>query len=809
MPGGVVGQAWYELGVRDDRLRTGVAGAEQQLRRAGTAGERAFGVPVQNSMDQTGASATRLGGALGGVTTKASGFGGVMKNVAGGVLMGVGIGAFMGVTAAAGALVGGLTSSISAASDLNETITKTQVVFGEGAPAILKWGESSATAFGLSKNAALGAAAQYGNLFVSLKLSQAESATMSTRLVELAGDLASFNNVDPTEALDALRSGLVGETEPLRRFGVNLNDATIRQKAFELGLMDSVKGGLTPAIKAQASYALILDQTTTAQGDFARTSEGLANQQRISAARMEDAMARVGTAILPIATKVVPLLADALVAVVEAIAGVVEAVSKWIDENQVIIDVLRSVVELGIGLLVAHLQALVGIATTVFGIVGDVVSNFAGIIKPIFEAIIGSIRNVMDIAAQIPGPWQESAATMRDTLAKMEADAKHWGETTKQDVGKTPAEAAAAMRGGTPAMQDAAQESLGDPMADAAADGRKEAVKEAKITPRDMAKALLDNQFSVKDAAESLKETQKTALSKTKEIAAIEGFLTGDRLTKALRSSKPAVRAEAEAWRAEAEDRLLALKNDVPEIALDTGRDYATTLGETKADVARNAARIRTSAIDELREGRLMADNAGENTGTSYAGGIRTKAGSAGNAGEAVRNAARGEMRYNASPWGQHVGSTYSSGIRSTIEQVQRAARLLATTQANILRTGSPAKEGPLSEGGGPDGWGRHFGLMYARGLEATIPVAQDALGRLLGGVGAPSVAVDVSGVLGARGPSVTVVHEIRDPGRSLASIGTTPGAVADALAQGLDATGFLRSLRHEASMPGFGGAPA
>lgn len=213
----------------------------------------------------------------------------------------------IGATFAAFKAIDFVKGAISQASDLNESITKVQRVFGDSSKAVIDFSKTTATALGQSQNQSLAAAGTFGNLFRALKLGQGESANMSTKLVTLAGDLASFNNVDPAEALDALRSGLVGETEPLRKFGVNMNDATLRAEALKLGLIDagdSSAGALDPAIKAQAAYALIMDQTTLAQGDFARTSDGLANQQRILSAQWGDLQAQLGGLLLPVIVKV-------------------------------------------------------------------------------------------------------------------------------------------------------------------------------------------------------------------------------------------------------------------------------------------------------------------------------------------------------------------------------------------------------------------------------------------------------------------------------------------------------------------------
>ena len=210
---------------------------------------------------------------------------------------------------AAGAIVGAALfelgrRAVNVASDIGESQSKVNVVFGKSASVVEDLGERSAKSLGISKAAALEAAGTFGNLFVSLKLPQAEAAKMSTRMIELAADMASFNNASPEEALEALRSGLVGEAEPLRRFGVNLNDATLRQKALELGLVKTTKDALDPAVKAQATYALVLEQTKTAQGDFARTSTGLANSQRILKAEFSDMQGELGEKLLPAAVKV-------------------------------------------------------------------------------------------------------------------------------------------------------------------------------------------------------------------------------------------------------------------------------------------------------------------------------------------------------------------------------------------------------------------------------------------------------------------------------------------------------------------------
>lgn len=204
-------------------------------------------------------------------------------------------------------------SAIQAASGLEEAGNKVSVVFDDSAGTIKRWADTAATSIGQSELQALQAAGTFGNLFVSMGLGTDTAADMSIALVDLASDLASFNDILPTEALDALRSGLVGETEPMRRLGVNMNEATLKAKALELGLIGTTKEALEPAAKAQAAYALIFEQTATAQGDFARTADSLANQQRIMTAQWADAKAELGEGLLPLMTDLAGVINDSLI----------------------------------------------------------------------------------------------------------------------------------------------------------------------------------------------------------------------------------------------------------------------------------------------------------------------------------------------------------------------------------------------------------------------------------------------------------------------------------------------------------------
>jgi hypothetical protein len=279
-----------------------------------------------------------------------------------------------------------LSASIDEASSVTEAANKVKVVFGPDAASIESWARM-ADNIGLSDSAALGAAGTFGNLFKALKLDNATSAKYSTNLTNLSADLASFNDSSIDDALAAIQSGLSGETEPLKRFGVNMNAATLSAEALSSGIvkaavdMDALKAAqlkvrtaqaqvnkvskdakatdldrakaagavtaaelglskiiagkvpeLNAAQKAQAAYGLIMEQTALAQGDFARSADSsLANQKRRLDAVSADLKAEIGTIFLPQALKMTKFFADKLV---PGIGAVVEKLTPFIKRVQ-------------------------------------------------------------------------------------------------------------------------------------------------------------------------------------------------------------------------------------------------------------------------------------------------------------------------------------------------------------------------------------------------------------------------------------------------------------------------------------------
>jgi hypothetical protein len=203
--------------------------------------------------------------------------------------------AAVGAAAAAGAY-----KAITAASDLAEAQSKVNVIFGEdGAKYIQQFADRADVALGQSKQSVMDAVGTFGMFAKAAGLSGDFAAEFSMQFTELASDLASFNNTSPEEAIQAIGSALRGESEPLRKYGVMLNDAALKAEAMAQGIYNGI-GPLNDRQKILAAEGVIYKQTADAQGDFARTSDGLANKQRILKAQLDNLVTTIGGKLLPI-----------------------------------------------------------------------------------------------------------------------------------------------------------------------------------------------------------------------------------------------------------------------------------------------------------------------------------------------------------------------------------------------------------------------------------------------------------------------------------------------------------------------------
>lgn len=207
--------------------------------------------------------------------------------------------------------------AVQAASDMNESMNKVNVVFGKSAGTIQRFAEDAAQNLGLSTQAALDAAGAYGNMFTQLGFGPKVAADMSKGMLTLTADLASFHNADPTAVLEAQQAAFRGEYDAVQKFIPTINAAAVEQRALADTHKASTKE-LTAGEKAAAAYALMVEGAGAATGDWAATADSAANQQRTMNAEMQNAEASIGQALLPALQVVVPWIAAAATAFADA-----------------------------------------------------------------------------------------------------------------------------------------------------------------------------------------------------------------------------------------------------------------------------------------------------------------------------------------------------------------------------------------------------------------------------------------------------------------------------------------------------------
>lgn len=316
-----------------------------------------------------------------------------------------------GGAAGLGAVVLGAKHAITAASNLNESTNAVRVTFGKAAPAVLDFSKH-ASKLGLSMREANELITPIGASLQNYGFSATDAAKQSIALTKRAADMASVFNTSVPEALEAVQAGLRGEADPLERFGVGLSDAAVKAKGVAMGFK-LVDGQLSANHKTQARIKLLMEQTNKVAGDFANTSDGLANQQRILGAEFENLQAKIGAKLIPALLDVIKVMRDNWPKVVEAVQNawtamqpslgkMVEAFTKigvalrvsWTKDMKPTLDSMRS-----------YFQTVSDAIHRNWGTIGPIVKATAQIIEAVARVIIAQLRL---IAAVIRGDWSEA-----------------------------------------------------------------------------------------------------------------------------------------------------------------------------------------------------------------------------------------------------------------------------------------------------------------------------------------------------------------------------------------------------------------
>ena len=318
---------------------------------------------------------------------------------------------------------------VDAAADLQQSVGGVETVFGSSAGKMKQWSDNAAQAVGLSKNEYNEFATLVGSQLQNFGMSVDESADKTNELITLGADLSSMFGGTTADAVDALSAALKGEMDPIEKYGISLNDATLKAQAASMGLGDLYKSGDRNA-KMQATLAAITAQSGKATGNFARESDTLQGQQQRMAAAFENTKATLGEALLPILTQVAAKLAE---------------FATWVQQNTSWLVPL-----IGVIAAVAAVIITLNAAMTAYSAVATIVAIAQGSVNLAFLPVIAVILAVVAVIALLVMNWDSVKAAgaaaaqwiadkwnaFMGWLAGIGASLKQWGIDTWNAIGQ-------------------------------------------------------------------------------------------------------------------------------------------------------------------------------------------------------------------------------------------------------------------------------------------------------------------------------------------------------------------------------------
>jgi len=196
------------------------------------------------------------------------------------------------------------------AADFEDAIGATGQIFSDNADIVRGWADTLGTQYGIAKKEALEYSNLMGSMLINIgKLTEEQAARQSAKLIELAGDLTAMYGGRTQDAVRALMGALKGNNTMLDNYGMAVNDALVKTRAFEMGLSDGT-GELSLQAKQAATLALIYEQTTAAQGQAAREADGASGAMRALTTEVKNLSTELGQVLIPVITPVVAGIRD-------------------------------------------------------------------------------------------------------------------------------------------------------------------------------------------------------------------------------------------------------------------------------------------------------------------------------------------------------------------------------------------------------------------------------------------------------------------------------------------------------------------
>ena len=445
-----------------------------------------------------------------------------------------------------------------------------------------QFASTAATSLGQSKQAALDAAATFGVFGKAAGKTGEDLAGFSTQMVQLTSDLASFHNANPADVALALGAALRGESEPIRKYGVLLNDAALKAEAMAMGIYNG-KGALEQSAKVLAAQSLILKQTGDAQGDFTRTSGGLANQQRILKAKIDDAVVAIGNAFIPVIEAVLPLLTN---------------FATFVGDNAGLVSALA----IGIGTLAGVIGAL-GIAYKGYKIIAAITTGINWALATSFTAVqiatgIGIVAVLAGLAALAAYTYQTNKARRANEQLAQSTDVSNSQAIRQADAID---DANGKIETFVPTVTGASKEV--ESFAAALKDKLGEAVDKAKDALKTAQDAF--SEFA-KTAADSIKQAFSFADARDAGAESGGGFLDG------LRSQVSGIVAYTDKLQALLQTNL---SRDAFQMVLDAGQEAGSAIADELITGGQTAIDATNDLVDAANR---AADKVGLNGATKW-----------------------------------------------------------------------------------------------------------------------------------------------------------------------------------------------
>lgn len=345
--------------------------------------------------------------------------------------------------------------AIGLASDIQEVQNVVDTSFGEMSSRVEEFAETSIESFGMSELTAKQTAGRFMSMSTALGLAQEQAADMALTVTGLTGDMASFYNVSQDVASTALASIWTGETESLKQFGIVMTQTNLEAYALSQGI-SKTWNEMTQAEQVQLRYNYVMEQTALAQGDFIKTQDSWANQQRILSESTDALAASIGQGLMESLTPLQGIIVDIVQSLLEfqestgllddffmiLIGGVTGLIA--LKAASVIQTVAAAVMQMGSAAMLANLQG--GLAAIAIGALVAVIAKLAGSWDSMtggekVVAMLAAVTTAALVAAVAVGAFQSALtlgiaaaaivagiavimATINSAQSRMESEAK-------------------------------------------------------------------------------------------------------------------------------------------------------------------------------------------------------------------------------------------------------------------------------------------------------------------------------------------------------------------------------------------------